>query len=130
MRHPIGVVLVAAVCAGSAARLSAHHSFSAFNTEAEKTITGTVNRFEWTNPHTWVWVDVADEKGKVTTWGVEGMSPNYLARRGWTRNTFKHGDKVTLTVRPMRDGSPGGMFVRGTLADGKVLTFAAQEPQQ
>ena len=59
------------------------------------------------------------------TWGVEGMSPNYLARRGWSKNTFKPGDKVTLTIRPMRDGSPGGMFVRGILADGKPVTFAA-----
>lgn len=105
----------------------AHHSFSAFNTETEKTITGIVNRFEWTNPHTWVWVDVT-ENGKTVTWGVEGMSPNYLARRGWTKNTFTPGDKVTLTIRPMRDGSPGGMFVRGILADGKPVTFAATEP--
>jgi hypothetical protein len=106
----------------------AHHSFSAFNTDVEKTITGTVNRFEWTNPHTWVWVDVTDGKGAVVTWGVEGMSPNYLARRGWSKNTFKPGDKVTLTIRPMRDGSAGGMFVRGILADGKPVTFAATEP--
>ena len=105
----------------------AHHSFSAFNTEVEKTITGTVNRFEWTNPHTWVWVDVPDGKGGTVTWGVEGMSPNYLARRGWSKNTFRPGDKVTLTIRPMRDGSPGGMFVRGTLADGKPVTFAVTE---
>ncbi len=111
----------------ASASVFAHHSFSAFNTETEKTITGTVNRFEWTNPHTWVWVDV-NEGGKVVTWGVEGMSPNYLARRGWSKNTFKPGDKVSLTIRPMRDGSPGGMFVRGVLADGKPVTFAATEP--
>ena len=104
---------------------AAHHSFAPFNTDVEKTITGTVNRFEWTNPHTWVWIDVTDEKGSVVTWGVEGMSPNYLARRGWSKSTFKAGDKVTMVVRPMRDGSPGGMFVRATLADGKQLTFAA-----
>ena len=116
-------VLVAALVAGGT-QLAAHHSFSPFNTEVEKTITGTVNRFEWTNPHTWVWVDV-QENGKTVTWGVEGMSPNYLARRGWSKNTFKPGDKVTLTIRPMRDGSPGGMFVRGILADGKPVTFAA-----
>ncbi len=111
----------------ASASVFAHHSVSAFNTETEKTITGTVNRFEWTNPHTWVWVDV-NEGGKVVTWGVEGMSPNYLARRGWSKNTFKPGDKVSLTIRPMRDGSPGGMFVRGVLADGKPVTFAATEP--
>jgi hypothetical protein len=116
------------ICGG--APVFAHHSFSAFNTDVEKTITGTVNRFEWTNPHTWVWIDVPDGKGGVVSWGVEGMSPNYLARRGWSRTTFKAGDKVTLTIRPMRDGSAGGMFVRGVLPDGKQLTFAASEPQQ
>jgi Family of unknown function (DUF6152) len=108
----------------AAAGVSAHHSFAPFNTETEKTITGTVNRFEWTNPHTWLWIDVTEEKGLVT-WGVEGMSPNYLQRRGWSRTTFKPGEKVTVVIRPMRDGSPGGMFVRATLADGKQLTFGA-----
>lgn len=126
MRTRVAVWLIAAVLIMAGTQARAHHSFSAFNTETEKTITGTVNRFEWTNPHTWIWVDV-NEGGKVVTWGVEGMSPNYLSRRGWTKNTFKPGDKVTLTIRPMRDGSPGGMFVRGILADGKPVTFTATE---
>ena len=58
------VALFSAMLLAGSARLVAHHSFSAFNTETEKTITGTVNRFEWTNPHTWVWVDVT-ENGKI-----------------------------------------------------------------
>ena len=115
--------LVALTLAATAA--AAHHSFAPFNLETEKTITGTVKVFEWTNPHTWLWVDVRNEKGGTETWGIEGMSPNYLGRRGWTKDTFKPGDKVSVTVRPMRDGSPGGMFVRATTADGKPLTFAA-----
>ena len=124
MRTHFSIALIAAGLTVLSTQASAHHSFSAFNTETEKTLTGTVNRFEWTNPHTWIWIDV-QENGKTVTWGVEGMSPNYLARRGWTKNTFKPGDKVTLTIRPMRDGSPGGMFVRGVLANGKPVTFAA-----
>ena len=125
MQKPFSVTVLVAALLAVGAQALAHHSFSAFNTDVEKTIAGVVNRFEWTNPHTWVWVDVPDGNGKVVTWGVEGMSPNYLARRGWSKNTFKPGDKVTLTIRPMRDGSPGGMFVRGILADGKPVTFAA-----
>ena len=121
------LITLTAVLLAAGTQALAHHSFSAFNTETEKTITGTVNRFEWTNPHTWIWVDV-NEGGKVVTWGVEGMSPNYLSRRGWSKNTFKPGDKVSLTIRPMRDGSAGGMFVRGVLANGKPVTFAATEP--
>ena len=120
-------VVVLVVAAGAV--IGAHHSFAPFNTETEKTITGIVNRFEWTNPHTWLWLDVTDEKGTVTTWGVEGMSPNYLSRRGWTKNTFKPGEKTTVVIRPMRDGSAAGMFVRATLADGKQLTFGAGPPQ-
>jgi uncharacterized protein DUF6152 len=126
MRTRFYAALVSAMLLAGSAPLVAHHSFSAFNTETEKTITGAVNRFEWTNPHTWIWVDV-QENGKTVTWGVEGMSPNYLSRRGWSKNTFKPGDKITLTIRPMRDGSPGGMFVRGILADGKPVTFTATE---
>jgi hypothetical protein len=124
----MSAILVAMVLAAGGG-VAAHHSFAPFNTEIEKTITGVVNRFEWTNPHTWLWVDVTDEKGAVTTWGVEGMSPNYLSRRGWSKTTFKPGDKVTAVVRPMRDGSPAGMFVRATLADGKQLTFGAGPAQ-
>jgi hypothetical protein len=126
MRTRFYAAVVSAMLLAVGTPLVAHHSFSAFNTETEKTITGVVNRFEWTNPHTWIWVDV-QENGKTVTWGVEGMSPNYLSRRGWSKNTFKQGDKVTLTIRPMRDGSPGGMFVRGILADGKPVTFTATE---
>ena len=121
------LITLAAVLATTAASLSAHHSFAPFNMTSEKTLVGTVKQFDWTNPHTWLWIDVQIEKGGVDTWGVEGMSPNYLARRGWSRMTFKPGDKATVVVRPMRDGSPGGMFVRATLANGQALTFGATE---
>jgi hypothetical protein len=129
MKQGMFTAILAAALLVTAAGVAAHHSFAPFNTETEKTITGIVNRFEWTNPHTWLWIDVTDESGKVVTWGVEGMSPNYLARRGWSKTTFKPGDKATVVVRPMRDGSPGGMFVRATLADGKPLTFGAGPAQ-
>ena len=70
------------------------------------TITGTVNKVQWTNPHIWVWIDVKDENGKVVTWGLEGMSPNFLARRGWSRTTLKAGDEVTVKLNPLRSGEP------------------------
>ena len=107
-------------------RASAHHSFAPFDLTKEKTISGTVSKFEWTNPHSWIWVDVPNEKGGVDSWAVEGMSPNYLARRGWTKTTLKPGDKVTIAVRPLKSGENGGMFVRATLADGRVLTKTGQ----
>jgi hypothetical protein len=103
--------------------LSAHHSFSAFNMDSEEMITGKVRQVDWTNPHIWIWLDVANEDGEEETWGMEGMSPNYLARRGWTKDTLKTGDEITATIRPMKDGSNGGMFVRTTLGDGTTLTM-------
>ena len=130
MRIPsITGILLCVLIAFGATGLSAHHSFAPFNLTSEKTIVGTIKQFDWTNPHTWIWIDVPNEKGGVDTWGVEGMSPNYLARRGWTRTTFKPGDKATIVVRPMKDGSPGGMFVRATLANGRELTFAGEPAQ-
>ena len=83
----------------------------------EKTITGTVKQFDWTNPHTWIWVDVPNDKGGVDTWGFEGMSPNYLARRGWTKNDPEAGrqdhgrrpsDERRLARRHVREGDAGG----------------------
>lgn len=124
------VIVAAVTLPAASASVSAHHSFAPFNLTTEKTLVGTVKQFDWTNPHTWVWIEVPNEKGVVETWGVEGMSPNYLSRRGWTKNTFKPGEKVTVVVRPMKDGSPAGMFVRATLADGKELTFAAQPAER
>jgi len=105
-------------CGGS---LAAHHSFAPFDMQAEKTVNGTVKQFDWTNPHTWIWLNVSDGKGGLETWAIEGMSPNYLGRRGWSKSTLKAGDKISIVVRPLRDGSKGGMFVRATLADGKAL---------
>jgi len=120
----VGVVLSAVMM--MAATAAAHHSFAPFNMEAEKTISGTIKKFDWTNPHTWIWLDVTNDKGTVETWGIEGMSPNYLGRRGWTKNSLKPGDKVSIVVRPMRDGSTGGMFLRATLADGRELRQSGQ----
>ena len=115
----LAAILVSITAAG--AGVSAHHSFAPFDMGAEKTISGTVKQFDWTNPHTWIWVNVSDGKGGVETWAIEGMSPNFLGRRGWTKSSLKPGDKIGLVIRPLRDGSKGGMFVRATLADGKVL---------
>ena len=78
--------VLAATLLLAAPRLLAHHSFAAFDMSKEQTITGVVSRFDWTTPHTFIWVDVANDKGVVESWGIEGMSPNYLGRRGWSKN--------------------------------------------
>ena len=108
--------------------VQAHHSFAPFDMASQKTVTGTVKTVEWTNPHTWIWLDVPNEQGVVEPWGFEGMSPNYLARRGWTRTTLKAGDKITVSYRPLRDGSKGGMFVSTKLGDGRTLSMSGASP--
>ena len=113
----LAVLVVAVVPA------AAHHSFAAFDMTNQKTVTGAVKQVDWTNPHIWIWIDVANDKGGSDTYAFEGMSPNFLARRGWTRSTLHTGDKITVSYRLMRDGKNGGMFISGTTAAGKVLTM-------
>ena len=122
------VLCAALVVAAGAGLAQAHHSFAPFDMANQKTVTGTVKTVEWTNPHSWIWLDVPNEQGVVEPWGFEGMSPNYLARRGWTRTTLKAGDKITVSYRPLRDGSKGGMFVSTKLADGRTLSMSGASP--
>ena len=112
----IGSVVVGGLAIGSV-ELSAHHSFAAFDMTKEQTITGVVSRFDWTNPHTFIWVDVTNEKGVTESWAIEGMSPNYLGRRGWSKNSVKPGDKITVSIRPLKEGKTGGMFIRAQIGD-------------
>ena len=114
-------ILLSILAAGAAGLALAHHSYSAFDVTKEKVISGTIKKFDWSNPHTWAWLDVTNEAGAVETWGVEGMSPNYLARRGWSRTTLKPGDKLTITIRPMKDGEKGGMWVTAKRPNGEIL---------
>ena len=125
MRHALAIALV--IVALPTAPTLAHHSFSAFDMAASKSVTGTVSRVDWTNPHIWIWLDVPNDKGGTDPYAFEGMSPNYLNRRGWTRTTLKVGDKVTVTYRPMRDGKNGGMFMTTRTSDGTTLTMGGGE---
>jgi hypothetical protein len=123
VRRIVASGLLALLLAVATASVSAHHSFAAFNMTEEKTITGKVKTVEWTNPHIWIWVDVANAGGGTDTYGFEGMSPNFLERRGWKRTTLKTGDTVTITFRPLVDGKNGGMFTTGKMEDGTVLSM-------
>jgi hypothetical protein len=126
MRRQWKMLSVAAVATlGLAGPALAHHSYAMFNQQEEKTLTGAVEQFDWTNPHTFVWLNVS-KGATVERWGIEGMSPNYLMRRGWTKTTLAVGDKVTLTFHPVRDGSKGGSFVKVVLANGKEMTMVGQ----
>jgi hypothetical protein len=99
----------------------AHHSFAMFDRDKEVVLTGTVHEFQWTNPHAFIEFDVANARGEAERWSVEMNSPNNLARQGWKSSYLKAGDKVTVTLNPLRDGKKGGLFVAIVLADGKVI---------
>jgi hypothetical protein len=119
--------LVIAGLSATVLPVAAHHSFSVFNTNETKTVTGTVKEVEWTNPHIWLWVNVTNDKGGVDVYAFEGMSPNFLERRGWTRTTLKVGDKITIDYNPLRDGKNGGMFRTGRMENGKTLTMGGSQ---
>lgn len=113
--------LVAIGTAALAGAISAHHSTASFDNTKIVELKGVVKEFQWTNPHTWIQLNVTDSSGKVVEWSIEGGSPGTLSRNGWRASTFKPGDSVTIKARPMLNGNPGGSFIGATLADGKTL---------
>ena len=109
----------------------AHHSFAMFDADKTITVTGTVKEFEWTNPHAWVRVMVMDQAtGKPVQWGFELGPPAQQIRRGWKADSLKPGDKFTLKMHPLRDGSRGGQLVEATLPDGRTLGGVGAAPIQ
>jgi hypothetical protein len=100
----------------------AHHSFAAeYDSTKPVTLKGSVTKMEWQNPHARFYVDVADEAGKVTNWELELGSPNGLMRRGWTRNSLKPGDTVTVEGYLAKDGSKLANARNVTLGDGRKI---------
>lgn len=99
----------------------AHHSDAMFDREQVRELSGTVKEFQFTNPHTWVQLNVTDAKGQVVEWSLEWGSPNQLGRQGIRPSTFAAGTAVTIRTNPMRDGTPGGAFIGARFADGTTV---------
>jgi hypothetical protein len=122
------VVAMCATVIALTAPVVAHHSAAGIDRTKTLVVAGTVKEFRWTNPHSWIDLDVTDDKGVSTTWSVEMTSPTFLVRAGWKRSTLKAGDKVSVTLRPFKNGDPGGLFVSVTLADGQTLGERSAAP--
>ncbi len=118
MKIRLFLALLAIVVAAPA---FAHHSTSMYDMNHPVTVTGTVNRFEWTNPHAFVFLDVKDEKGNVVEWEVEMMSLNHLRGYGWTRSTVKPGDVISATGGAAKSGAPSMISSFMKLGDGRMM---------
>jgi hypothetical protein len=104
-----------------------HHAATMFDTARVIEVTGTVKEFQWTNPHVWIQIDVQKAAGAREEWSIEGGGPNSLSRQGWRPTTFKPGQVVTMRINPMRDGTPGGLFVGVRFSD--KTTLGRWDPQ-
>ena len=127
----IALIATAAALAVSAAPALAHHSFAMFDQAKTLEFKATVKDFQWTNPHAVVWVVGAAKAGdKPDVWTVELTSPGNLTRIGWTRKSLKAGDRVTVTLHPLRDGQHGGSLTKIVNSDtGETLTSSFVQPK-
>jgi Family of unknown function (DUF6152) len=121
VKRDLLVSILALPLACLATSADAHHSFAMFDRTRTETISGTVKQFELISPHGWLRLMVADPEGVQSEWSLEMGGAGQLGRFGWTRNSVHPGDKVTVQLHPLRDGSYGGQLVSVTLPNGQVL---------
>ena len=128
-RSTLGLIVAIALAIGAADRVGAHHSFAAeFDSEKRVTLDGVITKVEWTNPHTYFFVDVTDASGRISGWAVEGGAPNALYRAGWKPTSLKAGDHVTIVGSRAKDGSNLANATSFTLPDGRCLFAGSSGP--
>lgn len=115
-------ILAAAVLAGIVGPAYAHHSFAMFDGTKTMTMTGTLKELEWSNPHAWIRIEVADAAtGQSEEWSFEMGSPGQLGAKGMKPDSIKPGDKIVIKAHPMKDSSHGGQFMTVAFADGRPV---------
>jgi len=130
MRRKFGTFLIfslglASVCGP----VHAHHGNAAYDETTPVAIKGTVTEFVWANPHAQIYLDVTQDKGDIKHWGVETLSPGKLLRAGWTKDSVKAGDRVTIRFYAAKSGAPVGFLLKLVFADGRELgTREAGQP--
>ena len=128
MRHcPAALAMAVMLALSMPAR--AHHSQTMFEPDKQVTVEGTVSRWVWSNPHTWLYIEVKKADGPVDTWGFEANSAASMQRAGWKRTQFNAGDQVTVTGWPMKNGEHKALLGRVVTADGTTKELNGNGPQ-
>jgi hypothetical protein len=112
------IILGTALVMGATLLVEAHHSGVMFEEVKEVTVQGVVKEFQYTNPHSWLLVDVTNPDGSVTTWGFEAEGPSTLMQRKIRKSDFAPGTRLTITGHPMKDGRPAALWMKAVRADG------------
>ena len=123
IKYRLSILIAAAALLLVGIPLWAHHGNASYDNDNPVTIKGTVTEFAWTNPHVQIYLDVKSDKGSVVHWSVETYSPGKLVRAGWTKDSVKAGDQVSITLIPAKSGAPVGFLHKLVLPDGKVLAL-------
>jgi len=110
MRLPSVALLAVAALVGSTSAPLAHHSFAMFDQENPIELDGIVQEFKYTNPHSYLLLEVRGEDGSAVVWNLEGQAPSILSRDGWSKASLRPGDHVLVTIDPLRSGAPGGSW--------------------
>jgi len=102
--------------------LLAHHGTAAFDTTKQITLKATVTEWVWANPHCYLKFDAKDDKDNIVHWATEASNPSDMVKLGWSKQTFKPGDEVTVTFMPVKNGQPIGRIQQVVLANGQTLS--------
>jgi hypothetical protein len=121
----LAVFLGAGVSVMGSVPMTAHHSAAAYDRDSEIELAGTIKEVQYTNPHSWLIVEVVDKTGKTVDWGFEAEGPSSLLRAGIKISSLKPGEKIAVKGRPLKDGRPAAILVSVTKADGSVLSTNA-----
>jgi len=123
-------LLTTAIALAAASSAAAHHSFAAeYDASNQITVAGTITKVEWTNPHTWFYLDVKDAQGRTVNWAIEGGAPTVLYREGWKPTSLKAGDMVTVTFARAKDASKNqGNAYLFKLPDGRCVFAGSSGP--
>jgi hypothetical protein len=127
MTRNIMLFIIAGLLSAAVPMLAHHSEAAQFDTTKPVKVTGTVKKIEWMNPHVWFYVDVKDDKGNITTWGFAGLPPGMLVRKGFTKDTLKPGDIVSVQGFRAKDGSNNASGFVLTFSDGRQVFPGALE---